>query len=36
MKNKSCLSAEKNINGEKKPYDDYKEIFSFRKLVFFS
>ena len=35
MKNKRCLSVENNIKGEKKSYDDFKEIFSIRKLLFF-
>ena len=33
MKNKSCLSIEKNIKNKKKtPYYNYKKLFSFRKL----
>ena len=32
LKNKSCLSIEKNtIKSEKRPYSNYKKLFSFRK-----
>ena len=35
MKNKSWLSIEKNIiKGDKTPYYNYKNVFSYRKIVF--